>query len=314
MTSTWDGGVGGLYLNLNTETTAKPNAGRSQSLNISKPGPKSTKVSLPDFPEMIADDEAQKVARKSALIIAKLKDGTMRAEVMANLDASGSGTTSKEMLSGVKAEIEYVQVLVVIDARANMNVSAISHKQFVEYVGTHEVASREAFQEVAMAKQFEFNVESYSLEAAEKEICRTLRLKDCQAWYVNDDNLARKRKVIGTDPSELAGMLRYDAISKMITQVVDEINVNKGRTAAYTGKGGDDTDKFLVSLENLLQKYKAPKFWIMLEKEFKDDQDKLVSSVCKYDSSSGTLSYCGTICLQVSQSRVIFKSIFNFIL
>merc|ERR1719319_292097 len=60
------------------ETTAKPGAGCTQSLNISKPGPKSTKVSLPDFPEMLADDEAQKVARKSALIIAKLKDGTMR--------------------------------------------------------------------------------------------------------------------------------------------------------------------------------------------------------------------------------------------
>ena len=38
----------------------------------------------------------------------------------------------------------------------------------------------------------------------------------------------------------------------------------------------------------------------MLEKEFKDDKDKLVSSVCKYDSSSGSLSYCGTICLQVA--------------
>ena len=39
LTSTWDGGVGGLYLNLNTETTAKLNAGRSQSLSISQPGP-----------------------------------------------------------------------------------------------------------------------------------------------------------------------------------------------------------------------------------------------------------------------------------
>ena len=37
----------------------------------------------------------------------------------------------------------------------------------------------------------------------------------------------------------------------------------------------------------------------MLEKEFKDDPDKLVSSVCKFDSVAGTLAYCGTICLQV---------------
>ena len=60
---------------------------------------------------------------------------------------------------------------------------------------------------------------------------------------------------------------------------------------------------------------KNSRFWIMLEKEFKDDPDKLVgiftsqffwkhfhfqvSSVCKFDSSTGNLSYCGTICLQV---------------
>lgn len=97
---------------------------------------------------MMADDEAQKVSRRSALIIAKLKDASIRAEVMANLDSSGSGTTSKDMLSGVKTDIEYVQVFVVIDARANMNASAISHKQFVTYAGTHQVSTRETLQEV----------------------------------------------------------------------------------------------------------------------------------------------------------------------
>ena len=57
--------------------------------------------------------------------------------------------------------------------------------------------------------------------------------------------------------------------------------------------------RFVQKLQTMAQKYKSPKFWIMLEKEFKDDKDKLVSSVCKYDSSTGNLNYCGTICLQV---------------
>ena len=55
----------------------------------------------------------------------------------------------------------------------------------------------------------------------------------------------------------------------------------------------------------LKQKFTVPKFWIMLEKEFKDDKDKLVSSVCKYDSASGNLSYCGTICLQMNDEAVL---------
>ncbi len=46
------------------------------------------------------------------------------------------------MFAGIKADIEYVQVLVVIDARANVSVSAISHKQFVEHVGTNDVPTR----------------------------------------------------------------------------------------------------------------------------------------------------------------------------
>merc|ERR1719222_1637574 len=43
----------------------------------------------------------------------------------------------------------------------------------------------------------------------------------------------------------------------------------------------------------------------MLEKEFKDDPDKLVSSVCKFDSSTGNLSYCGTICLQMNEEATL---------
>ena len=55
------------------------------------------------------------------------------------------------------------------------------------------------------------------------------------------------------------------------------------------------------NLASLTQKYKASKFLIMLEKEFKDEKDMLVSSVCKYNSSNGNLNYCGTICLQVNE-------------
>ena len=101
----------------------------------------------------------------------------------------------------------------------------------------------------------------------------------------------------------------------MITKLMDDINANKGR-AAYTGKGGDETDRFLASLAAMLQKYKAPKFWIMLEKEFKDDKDKLVSSVCKYDSANGNLNYCGTICLQMNEEATLKPTteFFNMIL
>ena len=37
-----------------------------------------------------------------------------------------------------------------------------------------------------------------------------VRLKDCQAWYVNDQNLCKKRELIATDATELAGYLRFD--------------------------------------------------------------------------------------------------------
>ena len=43
----------------------------------------------------------------------------------------------------------------------------------------------------------------------------------------------------------------------------------------------------------------------MQEKEFKDDKGKLMSSVFKYDSASGNLSYCGTICLQMNDEALL---------
>ena len=69
-------------------------------------------------------------------------------------------------------------------------------------------------------------------------------------------------------------------------------------------------------MAGLKQKYTVPKFWIMLEKEFKDDKDKLVSSVCKYDSANGALSYCGTICLQMNEEAILKPTteFFNMIL
>ena len=37
-----------------------------------------------------------------------------------------------------------------------------------------------------------------------------------------------------TDSTDLAGYLRYDAINKLITKLMEDINVNQGRQA-YTG-------------------------------------------------------------------------------
>ena len=184
-------------------------------------------------------------------VVAKLKDGSIRAEVMENLDDYGANT-SKNMFEGNKANIEFVQVMVVIDARPHLKINAISHKQFVEHVGTHDVAGRVNLEEVAFAKEFEFRAESTTLENAEREICKTLRLKDCQAWFVNDNNLCRKRPMIATDATELSGYLRYDAINKMLVKHMEDVNANKGR-AAYSGKGADETDKFLGQVNCKLQ-------------------------------------------------------------
>jgi len=314
ITSVWDGESTGLHLALKTESHEKPFQAH-KPMSFMKPGPKSTKATLPNLPDMVTDEESQKYARKSALMIARMRDGTYRAEVMVNLDDNGTAYTTKDMFKGCKSEIEYVQVMVAIDQRPSFKVKAISHKQFVEYVGTHDVPARPSIQGVHFAKEFEFRVENVSMEQAEREICKTLRLKDCQAWYVNNNNLCRKREVIATDSMELAGYLRHEAINKMIETMIEELRVNKGRPG-YTGKGGDQTDIFLQFLTEMSLKYRAPKFWIMLEKEFKDDRDKLVSSVCKYDSVSGNLNYCGTICLQMNEEATLKPTteFFNMIL
>merc|ERR1711962_398838 len=230
-------------------------------------------------------------------------------------DDNGSGYTSKQMFAGTKAEIEYVQVRVVIDARSCLKVGAISHKQFVEHVGSQHVQDRTALEALPQARQFQFIAENTSMEQAEREICRTLRLKDCQAWYVDEDKLCRKREVVNTDSTDLAGFMRYDSIQRMIEEYIESTTLSRGR-AVYLGKGGDQTDLLLGQLTNMAKKYRAPKFWIMLEKEFKDDKDKLVSSVCKYDSSNGNLNYCGTICLQMNEESILKPTteFFNMIL
>ena len=58
---------------------------------------------------MVSDEEVQKTARKSALIVARMKDGSFRAEVILNLDEQG-GFTSKQLLANTKSEVEFVQV------------------------------------------------------------------------------------------------------------------------------------------------------------------------------------------------------------
>jgi len=300
ITSVWDGDSSGLHFNISAVSTEKPQPS-NKPLSLVKPGPKSTKLNL-NLPEMVSDEEAQKFSRKSALLVAKMRDGSYRAEVLANLDDYGSGYTSKDLFSGCKSGIEYVQVMVSVDARPSLKVSAISHKQFVEHVGTHGVKEKADLQRVPFAKEFEFKVDNTNLEAAEREICRTLRLKDCQAWYVNENNACKKREVL--EAGDLSVYLRNDAIHQMIEKFTVDVQENKGR-AVYSGKGGDDTDRFLLELAEMKRKYKSPRFWIMLEKEFKDDADKLVSSVCKYDSTTGNLNYCGTICLQMNETATL---------
>ena len=59
---------------------------------------------------MLTDEEAQKTARKSALLVARMRDGSFRADVLVNLDENGSGYTSKDMFGDSKSEIEFVQV------------------------------------------------------------------------------------------------------------------------------------------------------------------------------------------------------------
>ena len=41
-------------------------------------------------------------------------------------------------------------MLVAIDARPNIKIKAISHKQFVEYVGTHDVPGKPSIEEVGI--------------------------------------------------------------------------------------------------------------------------------------------------------------------
>ena len=108
ITTVWDGDHTGLHLSLRTESQQKQNQG-NKPLSFLKPGPKSTKGQIPNLPEMISDEEAQKTARKSALLVAKLRDGSIKAEIMENLDDYGANT-SKNMFEGKKADIEFVQV------------------------------------------------------------------------------------------------------------------------------------------------------------------------------------------------------------
>ena len=47
----------------------------------------------------------------------------------------------------------YQQVLVAIDARPNIKIKAISHKQFVEFVGTHDVPGKPNIEQVRYSEE-----------------------------------------------------------------------------------------------------------------------------------------------------------------
>ena len=66
------------------------------------------------------------------------------------------------------------QVMVVVDARPNLKVSSISHKQFVEHVGAKHVADRAAIEGVAQARTFSFEAELTSVEQVGFILCFTL--------------------------------------------------------------------------------------------------------------------------------------------
>ena len=87
------------------------------------------------------------------------------------MDDAGSAYTSKDMFAGSKADVDFVQVktpqfclfltsficicqqvLVAIDARPNIKIKAISHKQFVEFVGTHDVPGKPNIEQVRFEK------------------------------------------------------------------------------------------------------------------------------------------------------------------
>merc|ERR1712071_624786 len=114
---------------------------------------------------------------------------------------------------------------------------------FVEHVGAAHVADRKQLESLPQARSFSFQAEGTTMEQAEREICRSLRLKDCQVWYVAEDGLCRKREVLTGDQGDLALYMRHDAVFRMLERLSADITSSRGR-AAYTGKGGDDTDKF----------------------------------------------------------------------
>ena len=68
------------------------------------------------------------------------------------------------------------QVMVMVDARPNLKVSSISHKQFVEHVGAKHVADREAIEGVAQARSFSFEAESTSVEQVVSRLRITIML------------------------------------------------------------------------------------------------------------------------------------------
>ena len=102
-------------------------------------------------------------------------------------------------------------------------------------MGAAHVADRAGLESLPQARNFSFLAEGTTMEQvaadfayfshtifsqAEREICRSLRLKDCQVWYVAEDGLCRKREVVAADQGDLALYMRHDAVYRYVQCVV----------------------------------------------------------------------------------------------
>ena len=56
-----------------------------------------------------------------------------------------------------------------------------------------------------------------------------------------------------------------------IVEIIENYGIALCCVTEFYCAGADETDKFLDQLAALKQKFTVPMFWIMLEKEFKDD-------------------------------------------
>ena len=58
--------------------------------------------------------------------------------------------------------------------------------------------------------------------------------------------------------ADLVARTLYSYSARMVERLVADITASRGR-AVYTGKGGDETDKFLQQLGAMAGQYRAPR-------------------------------------------------------